>query len=108
MTGAGYAWNYEELDGFLTKPAKYLKGTKMSFAGLKKPADRAAVIEYLRLNAENPVPRPVAAAGPEAEADMTEATAPIVVDERGVAIDATIEAPIPDPTDEVVTETTDQ
>jgi cytochrome c len=35
------------LDGFLTKPKKYLKGTKMSFAGLKKEKDRANVIAYL-------------------------------------------------------------
>jgi cytochrome c len=40
-------WDAETLDGFLTKPKKYLKGTKMSFAGLKKEKDRANVIAYL-------------------------------------------------------------
>ena len=44
----GLIWTDEEMAKFLTKPKKYLKGTKMSFAGLKKEADTAAVIEYLK------------------------------------------------------------
>ena len=44
----GLVWGEEELAGFLKKPKKYLKGTKMSFAGLKKDKDIAAVIEYLK------------------------------------------------------------
>ncbi len=40
-------WGYAELDGFLERPTKYVPGTKMSFAGLKKPADRANLIAYL-------------------------------------------------------------
>ena len=47
MAGSGLVWDAETLDGFLTKPKKYLKGTKMSFAGLKKEKDRANVIAYL-------------------------------------------------------------
>ena len=62
MASAGYAWDWEHLDGFLEKPSKYLAGTKMNFVGLKKAEDRAAVIEYLRIAAANPVPRPEAAA----------------------------------------------
>ena len=58
MASAGYAWDWEHLDGFLEKPSKYLPGTKMNFVGLKKAEDRAAVIEYLRVAADNPVPRP--------------------------------------------------
>ena len=37
-----------ELTAFLAKPKAYLKGTKMSFAGLRKEADQAAVVEYLK------------------------------------------------------------
>lgn len=44
----GKTWTEEELSAFLEKPKGYLKKTKMSFAGLKKPEDRAAVIEYLK------------------------------------------------------------
>ncbi|MCV3274206.1 c-type cytochrome [Roseobacter sinensis] len=43
----GKAWTPEELDAFLQKPRSYLKGTKMSFAGLRKEDDRANVIAYL-------------------------------------------------------------
>ena len=44
----GLMWSEVELAAFLAKPKAYLKGTKMSFAGLRKEADQAAVIEYLK------------------------------------------------------------
>jgi cytochrome c len=44
----GLIWNEEELAAFLANPKKYMKGTKMSFAGLKKEEDQLAVIEYLK------------------------------------------------------------
>tara|TARA_B110000971_G_scaffold64101_1_gene65541 strand:- start:54 stop:593 length:540 start_codon:yes stop_codon:yes gene_type:complete len=47
-------WTFEELNGFLTKPSSYLKGTKMSYAGLRKEKDRASVIKYLNQNSESP------------------------------------------------------
>lgn len=47
MKGSGLTWDEATLDGFLKKPKKYLKGTKMSFAGLKKEKDRKNVIAYL-------------------------------------------------------------
>ncbi|WP_299963641.1 cytochrome c family protein [uncultured Roseobacter sp.] len=43
----GKAWTPEELDAFLEKPRNYMKGTKMSFAGLRKEEDRQNVIAYL-------------------------------------------------------------
>ncbi len=43
----GLVWTEAELDAFLTKPKNYIKGTKMSFAGLKKEDQRADVIAYL-------------------------------------------------------------
>jgi cytochrome c len=47
-------WEFEELNKFLYKPKAYLKGTKMSFAGLKKASDRAAVIAYLTSLSDSP------------------------------------------------------
>jgi len=47
-------WTFEELNGFLTKPSSYLKGTKMSYAGLRKDKDRASVIKYLNQNSDSP------------------------------------------------------
>ena len=54
----GKQWNFEELNGFLLKPAKWIKGNKMGFAGLKKDKDRASVILYLNENSDNPIPLP--------------------------------------------------
>ena len=51
-------WTFEELNGYLIKPAKWIKGTKMAFAGLRKEKDRASVIKYLNKNSDNPVPLP--------------------------------------------------
>jgi cytochrome c len=45
---SGIVWDEETLDGFLEKPKKYLKGTKMGFGGLKKQKDRDDVIAYLK------------------------------------------------------------
>ena len=51
-------WTFEELNGYLTKPAKWIKGTKMAFAGLRKEKDRASVIKYLNQNSDSPVTLP--------------------------------------------------
>ncbi|WP_425403586.1 c-type cytochrome [Hwanghaeella sp.] len=48
LKSAGLTWDAATLDQFLTKPKGLVKGTKMSFAGLKKDGERAAVIEYLK------------------------------------------------------------
>lgn len=47
MAGSGIVWDAETLTGFLAKPKTYLKGTKMAFNGLKKPADIENVLAYL-------------------------------------------------------------
>ncbi len=51
-------WTVEELNGYLIKPAKWIKGTKMAFAGLRKEKDRASVIKYLNQNSDNPIQLP--------------------------------------------------
>ena len=51
-------WTFEELNGFLIKPTKWIKGTKMAYAGLRKEKDRASVIKYLNENSDNPLPLP--------------------------------------------------
>ena len=51
-------WTFEELNGYLIKPAKWIKGTKMAFAGLRKEKDRASVIKYLNQNSDSPIPLP--------------------------------------------------
>ena len=54
----GGDWTYADLDAFLLSPKGFAKGTKMSFAGLKKTGDRAAVIAYLRSLSDSPKPLP--------------------------------------------------
>ena len=49
-------WSFQEMDGFLLKPKDWIKGTKMSFAGLKNQKDRAAIILYMNENTDNPLP----------------------------------------------------
>ena len=51
-------WTLEELNGYLIKPSKWVKGTKMAFAGLRKEKDRASVIKYLNQNSDNPITLP--------------------------------------------------
>ena len=58
LSAYGKEWTFEELNGYLTKPAKWIKGTKMAFAGLRKEKDRASVIKYLNQNSDSPVPLP--------------------------------------------------
>ena len=58
LAAYGKAWTFEELNGYLVKPAKWIKGTKMAFAGLRKEKDRASVIFYLNQNSDNPLPLP--------------------------------------------------
>ncbi|MDC3114635.1 cytochrome c family protein [Candidatus Pelagibacter sp.] len=52
------SWTFEELNGYLLKPSKWIKGTKMAFAGLRKEKDRASVIKYLNQSSDNPKPLP--------------------------------------------------
>jgi len=56
MAAHGKNWSFEEMNGFLIKPKDWIKGTKMSFAGLKKPKERAAVILYMNENTNSPLP----------------------------------------------------
>lgn len=48
MKKAKITWNDESLSSYLENPRKYLKGTRMSFAGLKKEKDRNDLIAYLK------------------------------------------------------------
>ena len=54
LASYGKEWTFEELNGFLQKPASYLKGTKMAYAGLRKEIDRASIIKYLNQNSDSP------------------------------------------------------
>ena len=58
LSSYGKEWSWEEMNGFLIKPAKWIPNNKMGFAGLKSEKDRASVILYLNQNSDNPKPLP--------------------------------------------------
>ncbi len=55
---SGDTWTYESLNAFLAKPKDFAPGTKMSFAGLKKTADRANLVAYMRSLSGSPAALP--------------------------------------------------
>jgi cytochrome c len=78
LAGHGGNWTYEDLFEWLRKPNAFAPGTKMTFAGLSNPQDRANVIAYLKANGggpEYPAPAAPAAAATSDEAAATAADA---------------------------------
>jgi cytochrome c len=51
-------WTFEELDRFLYDPKADVPGTRMTFAGVRKTQDRANLVAWLRMQADNPAPLP--------------------------------------------------
>jgi cytochrome c len=89
---ASEAWSYQNLNLFLAKPKDWAKGTKMSFAGIKKAGDRANLIAYLRTLSASPAPLP---APEEAAAEAPAEEAPEVGEQ--VVEESAAEAPEPAP-----------
>lgn len=56
--GGAEKWTFDHLNGFLHAPKKYVAGTAMGFAGIKKDDERANLIAYLATLADTPVPLP--------------------------------------------------
>jgi len=76
-------WTYASLNKFLWKPKEYAPGTKMSYAGLRKPEDRAALIAWMRLQASTPAPLPTEAEIAAEQAALAPAPAPDAAPEAG-------------------------
>ena len=90
-------WDFAALDGFLEAPKDWAPGTKMGFAGLSKPEDRASVIAWLNEQSAAPLPMPAIEAAMAAETVVAEA-APEVTEapaEEVVAEAAEVEAEAP-------------
>ena len=74
LKNVGGTWDFEKMDHWLTSPRKFANGTKMSFAGLSNPEDRANLIVYLNAQGSN-LPLPAAEAAPAADAAAAPADA---------------------------------
>jgi cytochrome c len=73
LSGHGGNWTYENLFDWLKSPSAFAPGTKMTFAGLSSPEDRANVIAYLKQNGGGPdYPAPAAPAANKADAAAAE------------------------------------
>lgn len=68
LSGKGGSWSFENLDHWLKSPREFAPGTKMTFAGLGNPADRANLIAWLNTQGSN-LPLPAADAAPAAAAE---------------------------------------
>jgi len=66
----GGNWDWHSLDAWLNSPKAFAPGTKMSFAGLSNPQDRADVLAFLNAHSDAPKPMPAA---PAATADASAA-----------------------------------
>ncbi len=74
LKAKGAKWDFASLDEWLTSPAKFATGTKMSFAGIGDAQQRADVILYLNSKGSNaPLPTAEAAAAPAADASAAPA-----------------------------------
>ena len=58
LSKKGGTWNWDNLSQWLTSPRAFAPGTKMTFAGLGNPQDRANVIAFLNTHTDAPKPLP--------------------------------------------------
>jgi len=75
LKGKPGVWDWKSMDEWLTSPKKYAPGTKMTFAGLSKPEDRANLIAFLNARSDAPMPlpaTPAVVATPGGEAQVAE------------------------------------
>ncbi len=97
LSGKGGEWTWEAMDAWLASPRAFASGTTMSFAGLSKAEDRAALMLYLEANGGAPAKPAAEAEGDEEDAAEGEAAegeevaadeAEAEADETAVAEDA--------------------
>ena len=91
LKAKGGKWDFEALNAWLTSPKAFAPGTKMSFAGLSKPEDRANVIVYLNSQGSNlpfPAAPPAGAAPAAAGADKAAGNASAPADNASKPADS--------------------
>jgi cytochrome c len=76
LSKKGGTWNWDTLSAWLTSPKTFAPGTKMTFAGISNPQDRADVIAFLNSHSDSPLPLPKAPAPAAAAAGKAPGTGP--------------------------------
>ena len=92
LLGVGGSWTYENMDAWLMNPSSYARGTSMSFAGIRRDADRASVIAYLTSFTDNAPDFP-------APLDAVEDAAEEAVEAAGEALEDAVEGTVDAATD---------
>lgn len=87
LPAVGGTWTYEAMDEWLKSPRAFAPGTKMSFAGLGNPEERANVILYMREHGGGPALPEVVAAVEEPVAEGEEAPAEAAADAGAAAVE---------------------
>jgi cytochrome c len=81
LKSKGGTWTWEAMDAWLKSPKNFAPGTKMTFAGLSKPEDRANLLAWLNTQGSNlPLPPPPSAAGNPAQVAAEAADQPAAGD----------------------------
>jgi len=68
LSKKGGTWNWDNLAQWLSSPKAFAPGTKMTFAGLGNPQDKADVIAFLNSHSDAPKPLPAAPADTQQKA----------------------------------------
>ncbi len=77
LKSKGGTWTWDAMSEWLKSPRSFAPGTKMTFAGLSKPEDRANLLAYLNSQGSNlPLPPPPAASPQQAAAEAADTPAP--------------------------------
>lgn len=81
-------WSYQSLYDYLAKPSAYVPGTSMTFAGLNKSEDRAALLKYMASEHDDPPPFPAVAVAEDVPAEGVELLEPEVMEPEIMPEDA--------------------
>lgn len=96
LSGHGGDWTFDNMNAWLTSPKKFADGTKMTFAGLGNPEDRANLLVYLNSQGSNlPLPAAPAAEAAPAEGDAAAAASEGAAPEASAAPEAAASAAAP-------------
>ncbi len=88
LKGKPGAWDWDTLGEWLKSPKAFAPGTKMTFAGLSNPQDRANLIAYLNSQSDAPKPLPTAPAAAPATAAKEAGAKAVPADAKAVPADA--------------------